>query len=99
MAKSDIENQEQIKHLSACIHEQKTIIEMLSINKTHLERLMGKAQAVRDAQTLYFKSKNDVNLRLSKAAEGNLDAYLRHLTKMGYMPEKPASTSNQKLSF
>lgn len=49
-----------------------------------LNCLISKVNAVRDAQRAYFSSRNDVNLRRSKAAESDLDAFLRKLKRRGY---------------
>lgn len=55
--------------------------------KEIIERLIAKAEAAREAQNAYFKSNNNVNLRLSRAKEFNLDSFLKELRKRGYNPD------------
>ncbi len=57
-----------------------------------LTRLISKVEAVRAAQFAYFKHRNNVNLRISKAKEADLDAFLKELRRRGYVGDSEEVT-------
>jgi len=67
--------------------------------KQIIQTLMLKIEECRNAQQAYFNNKNDVNLRLSKGNEAELDSYLKHLKRMGYKPEQNNNNATQKAIF
>ncbi len=67
--------------------------------KEIIERLMAKAEAARESQNYYFKNRNDVNLRLSKAKEFNLDMFLKELRKRGFNPDPFKKEDNKQANI
>lgn len=66
--------------------------------KDHLEIFATLVKEMRDAQGYYYKNRNDVNLRLAKKAEADVDDCIRRILKMGYnVPRKREEAKQQKL--
>ena len=52
-----------------------------------IEKLLLKITEARRAQVHYFKHRNEVWLKKSKAIEQDLDEFVQHIKRLGYDPE------------
>lgn len=66
--------------------------------KDHLEIFATLVKEMREAQRQYFKVRGDVNLRLSKKKEAEVDDCIRRLLKLGYtIPRERQEAKQTKL--
>jgi len=59
--------------------------------KEIIEKLILKAQEMRNAQAQYFLTRDPFRLKDSKGKETAFDEFVQHLRRLGYSPENAKS--------